>query len=414
MGAETGSLCTTYAQNPDVATATQLIDTIAARHVQLFPRTIDKPLVLYGAGNLGRLAKAYLDICGIPVSCVADAQAHLARRDPFWEGVHIAYPFEISELDKETCLVAVCIVTTPYDPIRCQLAEQGWQDIVPFYDIAEAYRDRHPLANGWFAGSLTPGGLSAMQEVASGWNDDSSRAHHLQFLAWRRLREEWVFPEAPITIDDRYFIPQLFSMLHAGESFLDIGAHFGEASIRFAQAVRGTFQHITAIEPDPDNMVHLKDAFSKTFTDNQLSRVTLMDQVLDEQAGICRFCDGLDYASQISPLGNRQTPVKTLDELVLEPSFIKLHLEGRELAVLKGGRETLRRSRPIIATTAYHNHEGLWELPLWLMQNLQDYRFLLRLHGWCGTGLVIYALPAERYQNDMNQQKRNDHASARE
>lgn len=407
MGANLGSLHTTYARNPDVTTAARLIETIAAQHIQSFPRTVDKPLVLYGAGNLGRLAKAYLDFIGIPISCAVDAQASMASSNPFWSGVHIAYPDEIGEATKKTSIITICIATTPYDPIRRQLEVQGWHDIVPFYNITEAYRDRHPLANGWFAGILTPADVSAMQEVASGWDDDISRAHYLQFLAWRRLREEWVFPEAPVTINDRYFIPQLYSILHAGESFLDIGAHFGEASIHFAQVVRGTFQHITAIEPDPDNMVHLKDTFSKTFTGNQLSRVTFLDQVLDEHTGVCRFCDGLDYASQISPLGNRQTAVKSMDELALEPSFIKLHLEGRELAVLRGGQETLRRLRPIVVATAYHNQHGLWELPLWLMRNLKDYRFLLRLHGWCGTGLVIYALPVEREpKNDLKLLKR--------
>ena len=79
---------------------------------------------------------------------------------------------------------------------------------------------------------------------------------------------------------------------------------------------------------------------------------------------------------------------------------MKLHLEGGELAALKGGIQTIRRSRPIIAATTYHNSLGLWEFPQWIMHNLMDYRFYLRLHGWCGTGLVIYAIPLERIRKD--------------
>jgi hypothetical protein len=63
---------------------------------------------------------------------------------------------------------------------------------------------------------------------------------------------------------------------------------------------------------------------------------------------------------------------------------------------LKGARQTLLTSRPIVAVTVYHNADGMWRTPLWLMQTLPDYRFLFRSHSWCGTGAVVYAIPKER------------------
>lgn len=88
--------------------------------------------------------------------------------------------------------------------------------------------------------------------------------------------------------------------------------------------------------------------------------------------------------------------VTTIDALGMEPTFIKLHLEGAELAVLRGAERTLRSARPIVAATVYHNDDGIWKTPLWMMRNLKDYRFLFRLHSWCGTGAVLYAIPSER------------------
>jgi hypothetical protein len=73
-----------------------------------------------------------------------------------------------------------------------------------------------------------------------------------------------------------------------------------------------------------------------------------------------------------------------------------MHLEGHELAALCGGLQTLQAQRAILIITAYHNRDGMAELPLWLAAHLPDYRFLFRLHGWCGTAAVIYALPTER------------------
>jgi hypothetical protein len=87
--------------------------------------------------------------------------------------------------------------------------------------------------------------------------------------------------------------------------------------------------------------------------------------------------------------------IETLDALG-PASFLKLHLEGAELEALKGARELLRRDRPIVAATVYHNADGIWRTPLWLMETLRDYRFLLRIDSWCGTSAVVYAIPNER------------------
>ena len=108
------------------------------------------------------------------------------------------------------------------------------------------------------------------------------------------------------------------------------------------------------------------------------------------------FHDGLDYASQLSDTGRMRVTTRPLDALGLSPSFIKLHLEGAELAALKGARQTLLSSRPVVAATVYHNADGIWRTPLWLMETLPDYQFLFRAHSWCGTGAVIYAIPDER------------------
>jgi hypothetical protein len=73
-----------------------------------------------------------------------------------------------------------------------------------------------------------------------------------------------------------------------------------------------------------------------------------------------------------------------------------LHLEGAELAALKGAKQTLVACRPIVAVTVYHNEHGIWKTADWLMETLADYRFVFRNHSWCGTGAVIYAIPNEK------------------
>jgi hypothetical protein len=85
-----------------------------------------------------------------------------------------------------------------------------------------------------------------------------------------------------------------------------------------------------------------------------------------------------------------------VDDLELHPTLIKLHVEGAELDLLRGARRTLERQRPIVMATSYHNDDGISRLPIWLHEQLPGYRLHFRMHGWCGTGAVIYAIPAER------------------
>ena len=80
----------------------------------------------------------------------------------------------------------------------------------------------------------------------------------------------------------------------------------------------------------------------------------------------------------------------------MTPTYMKFHLEGWELPALKGANRTIREHRPIIAVTSYHNEQGIYELPSWLMENLASYKFIFRLHSWCGTGAVTYCIPLER------------------
>jgi hypothetical protein len=53
-----------------------------------------------------------------------------------------------------------------------------------------------------------------------------------------------------------------------------------------------------------------------------------------------------------------------------------------------------------MAITIYHNQKGMWEIPMWLIMQARSmsvqYKFYLRMHSWCGTGVVLYAIPDER------------------
>jgi FkbM family methyltransferase len=379
---------------PGPAAARQLLDRLAKVPPGLGPCPVQRPLVLYGAGKLGHLAAELFTALGIPVAYAVD-------RSPPPSGllddrIPVLVPEAVPVADRDRHLIAVCVVTAPYVPIRDFLLEAGWRHVRPVYDVLEAYADRLPMGNGWFAGQLSADDRAQVATVLDAWHDDESRAAHLQFLAWRVAREEWSFAGAPVRIDDRYFIEPVVAALGGGERFLDAGAHHGVVISRWLRIVDGHFQSILAVEADRDNAARLR-ALVAGLPADVVERIRVVECALAAKAGRYPFAHGMDLASRLMAGADGDAPACRLDDLDYPLTFGKIHLEGGELDALKGGVETLQRWRPILAVTVYHNRDGLWQTPGFLMGILPDYRFLMRLHAWCGTGAVVYAIPVERW-----------------
>ena len=392
----TGHLERHFDALPGVARSLALLEEIHAGVPTSVPVSLAKPIGLYGAGNLGHMARDFLKAVWYDFDFVVDRNAGALSADPAWLGKPVYHPDHVPAALKISHQLLVTVATAAQVPLERELAALGFQHIVPFYDFSEKFRHLHPLSNGWRAGPLSLTDKSMTGAVLAGFADDASRAHHLQFLAWRRLRQEWTFAPAPVTGQDRFFIPEVLAGLRPGDVFLDAGAHHGSVALAFDRQRQGDWKQIIAVEPDPANRAVMQQAFADHWPAEARKRPTILDNALGARRQTAAFHHGLGYASQLADTGRRKVEVTTIDLLDAAPDFVKLHLEGAELETLKGGWQTLKQARPIVAATVYHNDDGIWKTPLWMMQAVDNYRFLFRLHSWCGTGAVLYAIPAER------------------
>lgn len=381
---------------PDIAAARALLRMANACAPAGAPcRPTGEDLWIYGGGALGKLVHAHLRAVGQAVAGVIDRNAAACARDPAWARVRVLHPDAVPDEVKAHALFAVAVVTAPYVPLARDLRAQGFARCIPAYDVTEAFRDRHPLGNGWLASPLRGPDLEAADAMLAGLADDASRAHYLRFAAWRLAREEWDFSDAPVETGTRFLLPEITSLLSATERVLDGGAHHGTVLAQIIAGTGGRIGAAWAVEPDPDSRAALERTIA-AWPAKTVRRVRVLDAVLGDRFRPALFHAGLGFASQVAATGTVRARLTPIDALKLDPSFVKLHLEGGELAALEGARKTLLHHRPIVTATIYHNADGLAATPLWLMETLPDYRVLIRTHGWCGTGAVVYALPKER------------------
>jgi FkbM family methyltransferase len=75
--------------------------------------------------------------------------------------------------------------------------------------------------------------------------------------------------------------------------------------------------------------------------------------------------------------------------------YLKMDVEGAELDILKGGMEAIKACRPMISVTIYHEAEHFWDYPLYLMEELENYRFYVRQYGYARFETLLYAIPDE-------------------
>lgn len=139
---------------------------------------------------------------------------------------------------------------------------------------------------------------------------------------------------------------------------VDVGANLGVYAVHLRRHSAG----LVAVEPVPDLAARLRRGFGR--------RATVLDCALSDHEGeasleIPRHA-GADLPSRatLEPGANREferrtftVRLRTLDGLGLrDVAVLKVHTEGHEAAVLRGGRETLARWRPTVLVGAEERH----------------------------------------------------------
>lgn len=153
------------------------------------------------------------------------------------------------------------------------------------------------------------------------------------------------------------------SSLDEGATFIDIGAHFGSFSLLASKLV-GEKGKVISIDPTPSTF-RLLEWNLKQFAPH--SNYKTYNIALYDCDGKTPFYDfGLSHSAYNSILGSRNDEIKnsdsykievetrTLDSLVRSQQldridFIKIDAESAELAILKGGQETLNKYSPKVA-----------------------------------------------------------------
>ena len=174
--------------------------------------------------------------------------------------------------------------------------------------------------------------------------------------------------------------------------FADMGAFKGDTLAWLLYLFKEKVEEIFVFEPIREFIEDIHQVlgfFEKKFPFS----ATVIPAGVWEETSVLKFQE-MGSSSAISKEG-REVPVFKPDEVLLfaKLNFIKMDIEGAELPALKGAEKTIRKYRPLLAISVYHNAEDLWEIPFWIKEKFPFYRFKLRLHGHMLNEIILYCIP---------------------
>jgi FkbM family methyltransferase len=352
-------------------------------------------IVLFGAGNLGQRTLAGLRATGIEPLCFID------NNKSVWgtlrQGIPIMSPAEGATRYGGNATFIVTIwraqATEGMATRIEQLRRLGCHTVISFLPLYWKYPDlflphyMHELPHRVHLQA------DRVREAFALMADDFSRAEYLAQIRFRLLGEfDALQTPVPGAI---YFRDELF-FLSEDETFVDCGAFDGDTLKLFLEKSRQSFRRIIAFEPDPGNY------------DKLAHQVACLPAEVRELIRTHRNATGktntrvpMDTGKGVSSKvgsGDCEVECVALDSVLNdEPvSFIKMDIEGSELATLAGAKELIRKQAPILAISAYHLQSDLWNIPLCIREINPDYSFYLRPHVLEGWDLVCYAIPSHR------------------
>lgn len=202
-------------------------------------------------------------------------------------------------------------------------------------------------------------------------------------LAWTFLLEQYWFDRNGMSI-----APQ------PGDVVIDAGACFGDTALAFAAGV-GEHGQVHAVEFDPGNLLIAERNLAAN--PHLAGRIRLHELALGAEPSRMYAYGSGPGAKVSSQPGGRPVEVNCIDGLASEwrrVDFIKMDIEGAEFDALRGAEQTLRRCRPALAISVYHDVVDLARVANWIRGLGLGYRLYLEHYTVHHEESVLFATTA--------------------
>jgi len=321
-------------------------------------KSATKPIMLYGIGNGADKIYSELTANGIKINGVFSTAGFVRDK--------IIYGFPLTDYDTAKkqhpeMIVLVCFGSNRkevFEEINRISAEQElYFPDVPVYekDIFNLYyAKKHKEQLIWVYSHLA---------------DDLSRKTFENTVMYKLTGECDYLYNCQVSPDEPY---KTFIKLNNDETYLDLGAYNGDTVEEFISRVNG-YSEIIAVEPNQRSFKKLCENTAN------IKKITLINKYISDSKKIIEISQGKGRGT-CAKKGGISVEADCVDSIVSEKNitFLKADVEGEEISMLKGAKNTIIATKPKLQIACYHKSDDLWTIPETIFNIRSDYKLYMR------------------------------------
>ena len=345
--------------------------------------------VIYGAGNQGRLVASSLRDAGIKPICFIDQNPLLCGKKI--DGMMVCQPSELDNYASSYIVISSCHIRSILTNNKFLMDKKVvlWSALSDFCSVLPILPDKPEdiLEN------------TETEEVYYLLEDEISRKIFHDFIKFQLNFSEELFHGEK---SNGYF-PNDINLNY--KVFIDAGAADGDTLRSWLKVVKTLLKkelYYYAFEPNLF-LFHKMSTYVSTIEDKIKSKIKLYNLAIGENDTLCKISN-IGKSSSIEGNINKNSHQDTdknsdiirimrLDSLSLKrtPTFIKADIEGSEMSLLKGSKNTIHSIGSDLAISVYHKYDDIWKVPLLIKQINKNYRFYLRHATQSLDDVILFA-----------------------
>ena len=217
---------------------------------------------------------------------------------------------------------------------------------------------------------------SQILQVLSALEDEKSKELYYKSIKNFLFLKNEKIPYEPLT---KQYFPEDIKLSKGYDVFIDCGAYIGD-TIQQLIKYYGKINTLICFEPNIENYNKLQIYLQKN-SDNIADTILALPCAVYNKEKFFRFKNAGVRSSIVNSEkeGDERVFSVILDKVLcnFKPTFIKMDIEGSELAALKGARRIIKKYKPDLAICVYHHPTHFWKIPLYLKKLVPEYKLYL-------------------------------------
>lgn len=247
-----------------------------------------------------------------------------------------------------------------------------------------------------------------IREVERNLADDRSKKVYRECVRRRIIGSTAGYNDLKTAEHQQYIFTPMYKNMCDEEVFIDCGGYIGDSIEKFVWAFGNKVNKIYSFECFEENVAKIRLAGETLQQEGWEGELVVEPYAVSDKNSKAIFNDigksesgylpesrlTVEYNDKLEPVNTFEVETKRIDDVVKEGekvTLIKMDIEGAEYEALKGAERIIRKYKPRLAISIYHNPQDYWRIYELIREFSSDYKFAVRHHQNNHLDTVLYA-----------------------